>query len=85
MYFCLFVYLSLKDIFVDICKALLCNGIKHPIIKKKSFPLWLVITNLFCFELPNKPLADLFIHIIFLIYCITKPKCIVPEHIKTSQ
>ena len=32
MYFCLFVYLSLKDIFVDICKALLCDGIKHPII-----------------------------------------------------
>ena len=32
MYFCLFVYLSLKDIFVNICKALLCNGIKHLII-----------------------------------------------------
>ena len=36
MYFCPFVYLSLKDIFVDICKALLCNVIKHPIIKKKN-------------------------------------------------
>jgi len=32
IYFCLFVYLSLQDVFVDICKALLCNGIKHPII-----------------------------------------------------
>ena len=35
VYFCVFLYLSLKDIFVDICKALLCNGIKHPIIEKK--------------------------------------------------
>ena len=36
MYFCLFVYLSLKDIFVNICTALLCNGIKHIIIIKKK-------------------------------------------------
>ena len=28
MYFCPFLYLSLKDIYVNICKALLCNGIK---------------------------------------------------------